>query len=96
MILRQIFSTVLGMSLFLPVSVFAQSALADNVGMPGRGGDGHCPIKGLVTDPDCAREGAQYRGSGRVDGNEQAKSRDRKSTRLNSSHVSESRMPSSA
>lgn len=31
----------------------------DPVGQPGRGGDGHCPIPSLPTDPDCAREGAQ-------------------------------------
>lgn len=32
---------------------------ADTTGQPGRGGDGHCPIPGLATDPDCAREGAE-------------------------------------
>ena len=31
----------------------------DPVGQPGRGGDGHCPIPELVTDPDCVREGAE-------------------------------------
>ena len=35
-------------------------------------GDGHCPDEKYSSDPDCAREGAQYRGSGR----EQASSRD--------------------
>ena len=63
MILRYFPAVVLGMSLFLPVA----SALADATGMPGRGGDGHCPIKESTTDPDCAREGFQYRGSGRID-----------------------------
>ena len=38
----------------------ALSALAtDTTGQPGRGGDGHCPIPGLATDPDCVREGAE-------------------------------------
>lgn len=32
---------------------------ADPTGQPGRGGDGHCPIPTLTTDPDCAKEGAQ-------------------------------------
>lgn len=50
-------------------------AVADTTGQPGRGGDGHCPIKELATDPDCAREGAQWRGSGRIgDTDDQAKS----------------------
>ena len=54
--LRHISSTVLAAALFLP----AMAALAsDTTGQPGRGGDGHCPIPGLATDPDCAREGAQ-------------------------------------
>lgn len=30
--------------------------------------DGKCPVKTLASDPDCVREGFQYRGSGRLDG----------------------------
>lgn len=37
----------------------AMPVAADPVGQPGRGGDGHCPIPGLATDPDCARESVQ-------------------------------------
>ena len=44
----------------LAATLAAAPALAtDTTGQPGRGGDGHCPIPGLATDPDCAREGAQ-------------------------------------
>jgi hypothetical protein len=53
--LRQISSTVLAAALFLPMPALA----SDTTGQPGRGGDGHCPIPELATDPDCAREGAQ-------------------------------------
>ena len=53
--LRQISSTVLAAALFLPMPALA----SDTTGQPGRGGDGRCPIPGLATDPDCAREGAQ-------------------------------------
>lgn len=72
--IRQISSTVLAAALFLP----AMPALAsDTTGQPGRGGDGHCPIKELATDPDCAREGVQWRGTGRIGSDdEQASSRD--------------------
>jgi hypothetical protein len=63
-------ATVLAATLFLP----AMPGLAsDTTGQPGRGGDGHCPIPELATDPDCAREGVQWRGTGR----EQASSRER-------------------
>jgi hypothetical protein len=55
------------------IATLLPTAAMATTGMPGRGGDGHCPIKGLATDPDCAREGAQWRGTGRVD-DEQAKS----------------------
>ena len=72
--IRQISSTVLAAALFLPMPALA----ADTTGQPGRGGDGHCPIPELATDPDCAREGAQWRGTGRIgDADEQASSRDR-------------------
>jgi hypothetical protein len=38
-------------------------------------GDGYCPDEKYSSDPDCAREGAQWRGSGRVDDTDsQAKS----------------------
>jgi hypothetical protein len=52
---RQISSTVLTVALFLPMPAMA----SDTTGQPGRGGDGHCPIPELATDPDCAREGSQ-------------------------------------
>jgi hypothetical protein len=52
------------------IATLLPTAALATTGMPGRGGDGHCPIKELATDPDCAREGAQWRGTGR----EQAKS----------------------
>lgn len=46
--------------LTLAVTLAATPAYAaDTTGQPGRGGDGHCPIPGLATDPDCVREGAQ-------------------------------------
>jgi hypothetical protein len=48
-------ATVLAAALFLPMPALA----SDTTGQPGRGGDGHCPIPELATDPDCAREGAQ-------------------------------------
>jgi hypothetical protein len=51
--LRQISVTVLAAALFLP------ALASDTTGQPGRGGDGHCPIPELATDPDCAREGSQ-------------------------------------
>jgi hypothetical protein len=64
------------------IATLLPTAALATTGMPGRGGDGHCPIKGLATDPDCAREGAQWRGTGRGTGRvdddgsgEQAKSR---------------------
>ena len=37
-------------------------------------GDGYCPDEKYSSDPDCAREGAQWRGSGRVGSEEQDKS----------------------
>ena len=44
----------------LAATLAAAPALAtDTTGQPGRGGDGHCPIPGLATDPDCVREGAE-------------------------------------
>ena len=44
----------------LAADTIGQPAVAaDTTGQPGRGGDGHCPIPGLATDPDCAREGTQ-------------------------------------
>ncbi len=49
------------------IATLLPTAAMATTGMPGRGGDGLCPIKGLATDPDCAREGVQWRGSGRVD-----------------------------
>ena len=48
-------ASTLALSLVLSMPAVA----ADTTGQPGRGGDGHCPIPGLATDPDCAREGAQ-------------------------------------
>ena len=46
--------------LTLAATLAAAPALAsDPVGQPGRGGDGHCPIPTLTTDPDCVREGAE-------------------------------------
>jgi hypothetical protein len=56
------------------IATLLPTAAMATTGMPGRGGDGHCPIKELATDPDCAREGAQWRGTGRVD-DDQAKSK---------------------
>jgi hypothetical protein len=53
--LRHFPATVLAAALFLPMPALA----SDATGQPGRGGDGHCPIPELATDPDCAREGSQ-------------------------------------
>jgi|LakMenEpi03Aug12_release.lakeMendotaPanAssembly.Ray.scaffolds.fasta_scaffold204363_2 hypothetical protein len=53
--LRHFPATVLAAALFLPMPALA----SDTTGQPGRGGDGHCPIPELATDPDCAREGSQ-------------------------------------
>ena len=66
--LRQISATVLATTLFLP----AMPALASST--VALRGDGYCPPERYSSDPDCAREGAQWRGTGRVDGDEQAKS----------------------
>ena len=46
-------------TLALSLALSMPAVAADTTGQPGRGGDGHCPIPGLATDPDCAREGAQ-------------------------------------
>lgn len=46
-------------TLALSASLALPALAGDPVGQPGRGGDGHCPIPNLPTDPDCAREGAQ-------------------------------------
>ena len=66
--LRQISATVLATTLFLP----AMPALASST--VALRGDGYCPPERYSSDPDCAREGAQWRGTGRVDGDDQAKS----------------------
>ena len=55
--LRQFASIASTLALSLALSMPAVAA--DTTGQPGRGGDGHCPIPGLATDPDCVREGAQ-------------------------------------
>lgn len=51
--------TLFASTLALSASLALPALAGDPVGQPGRGGDGHCPIPSLPTDPDCAREGAQ-------------------------------------
>lgn len=46
-------------TLALSASLALPALAADTTGQPGRGGDGHCPIPTLTTDPDCVREDGQ-------------------------------------
>ena len=46
-------------TLALSASLALPALAADTIGQPGRGGDGHCPIPTLTSDPDCVREGAE-------------------------------------
>ena len=55
--LRQFASVASTLALSLALNMSAVAA--DPVGQPGRGGDGHCPIPELTTDPDCVRESNQ-------------------------------------
>lgn len=56
----------------LALTLFACAAMPASAAAP----DGKCPVKTLASDPDCAREGFQYRGSGRIDDNRAKSSRD--------------------
>ena len=70
---------MLRLSLALALALSACAAMpahaTDTTGVPGRGGDGKCPVN-IPTDPDCCREGFQYRGSGRIDPDKAKASRD--------------------
>ena len=64
--IRHLSATVLAASL----SLFPLPAMPSATAVALRG-DGYCPSERYSSDPDCAREGAQWRGTGR----EQASSR---------------------
>ena len=87
--MKKITSTLLAASLLAPMALVATPNSAFANGDPGPQGNG-----GAVGNPDNGNNGNDN-GRGNAGGNNGG-GKDRKSTRLNSSHSQQSRMPSSA